>query len=513
MKNKRELPWLMTLPKEKEDADARDFFRLSVQKIHTVRIPGMHALTRRFYMSLNNGWMLTVDFDLDIRLYHPWYDLQLQLPPWETLNQHYYVKEDPIQDIYIFRAALSDDGNMVVIIYGCGGLGFCRIGDEAWTNIDANRTNMSDVIYHEGRFYVVNSWTAAVYLLRMEDGFAPRLKRLTEDLNPSIGVSFLAPDILTDSIFVIHRLLVYANNECRVTGVRFDIYRTSVREGECGEKLNEFRKVESLGDLVLFLGYNAPITVAAGEYSGLKGNRIYFAEALRRSYYYFDEPCGSDVFVYNVEDETAEDLFSDGFCSVYSPPIWIATPPYSVKGDFSEKRGDRTHRRRYSYGLDESSGSGVSHVKDETVEQFFPDRFHSISSPPLEIVTPPYSSERDFLDSLEKDFFEKQGNQIYYRGSYLHGLDASCGSGVFNVKDETVGQLFPERFHPISSPPLAIATPPYPLEGDFQQKQSSKRRRGSKRRKRGSKRLWVSNFLFFLLFLFTIVCFIFFFKF
>eukprot|EP00268_Persea_americana_P046256 TRINITY_DN475_c2_g1_i1.p1 TRINITY_DN475_c2_g1~~TRINITY_DN475_c2_g1_i1.p1 ORF type:complete len:101 (-),score=11.19 TRINITY_DN475_c2_g1_i1:105-365(-) len=73
--------------------------------------------------------------------------------------------------------------------------------------------------------------------------------------------------------------------------------------------------------------------VMASQFSGLKGNCIYFTDNIVDSFYYSPFGC-CDLGVFNLEDGTVEELFADRFHPTLSPPLWIASPPYSSQGDF-----------------------------------------------------------------------------------------------------------------------------------------------------------------------------------
>ncbi|RWR84879.1 putative F-box protein [Cinnamomum micranthum f. kanehirae] len=207
-----ELPWLMMLPnnkseeEEKEnpppDVDARLFYSLSKQQIHTIPLPEIRG--KRCCGSLQNGWLMIVDDKLDISLFHPWSKKKVDLP------YHSTFKRDSFEcGIYHIRSAISDDGNVLVFLYGFGHLAFWRIGNAAYTDIRSGiDESMDDVIYHKGQFYAV-SQKGAVYLLHVEEGFLPCGEKLTlylEDFPICYWqYRYLVPDILTDSMFVIAR--------------------------------------------------------------------------------------------------------------------------------------------------------------------------------------------------------------------------------------------------------------------------------------------------------------------
>ncbi|KAJ8629521.1 hypothetical protein MRB53_022844 [Persea americana] len=112
--------------------------------------------------------------------------------------------------MHICKAALSDDANMVVVIYGLGHSTFCRIGDKVWNEIE-DSTFMEDVIYHNGQFYSL-SQSICLHLLRIEDGVNPWWEDLTEHLQRP-GVFYLVPDIFTDSMFMIIRRMSYMDEK------------------------------------------------------------------------------------------------------------------------------------------------------------------------------------------------------------------------------------------------------------------------------------------------------------
>ncbi|KAJ8629412.1 hypothetical protein MRB53_022735 [Persea americana] len=259
----RQLPWLMMLPNNKEeegeDPDTRVFFNLSQQKIHTIPLPEMHG--KRCCGSFHNGWLMFVDLKLDICLFHPWSRKKIHLPPQSTFKKPNFVNDDnevdevddytytmeEIRDNEILKAAQSDDGNMVVVLYGLGHLGFCRIGeDDSYTDVESDSL-MEDVRYHKGHFYAL-SQRGSLYLLYIEDSFHPHAEKLTIDLDtdddplPYVFVALLVPDIVTDTMFVISRD-GYGHKT-----IHFDIFRVSLEEGADEKKLKKFTKIESLGD-------------------------------------------------------------------------------------------------------------------------------------------------------------------------------------------------------------------------------------------------------------------------
>lgn len=61
------------------------------------------------------------------------------------------------------------------------------------------------------------------------------------------------------------------------TTVGFEVHEVVFEHGRPSKSP---KKVESLGDLVLFVGYNSPMIFTARRFSELKGNRIYVRQLL-----------------------------------------------------------------------------------------------------------------------------------------------------------------------------------------------------------------------------------------
>ncbi|KAJ8629765.1 hypothetical protein MRB53_023088 [Persea americana] len=281
-----ELPWLMMLPNNEEDPDSRVFYSLSKKKIHAISLPEIRG--KRCCGSFQNGWLVTVDEKLDISLFHPWSRKTVNLPNQSTFaEENYRVGLGPMEEIrdkHIRKVALSDDGSVVVFIYGIGYLGYCRIGDDASTDIDVNST-MEDVIFHKGQFYSLTK-RGAICLIHIEDELYPHGVKLTSGIFLSYEhYGYLVPDILTDRMFVITREVEELHKYPPQKTMHFDIFGVNLEDGAHNRELKKLTKVESLGDRALFLGCNSPIVVLASQFPGLKGNHIYFTDNMVERHY------------------------------------------------------------------------------------------------------------------------------------------------------------------------------------------------------------------------------------
>lgn len=89
------------------------------------------------------------------------------------------------------------------------------------------------------------------------------------------------------------------------------------------------KRVESLGDRVLFLGHNSCMIVMGSEFPALKGNSIYISRSTNLECSpEKDFVCVCVSGVFNPEDRTVQPLFADRFYPALSRPLWLAIPPY-----------------------------------------------------------------------------------------------------------------------------------------------------------------------------------------
>ena len=113
-----------------------------------------------FYNGHARGWLMTIDNEnLDMQLFHPWRRMQLQLPHHSALQcpNPPLGYNDPCVHVKIRKAAMSDDAAVVAVIHDQLALAFWRKGAKIWTSIlnSVNADDVSIVIYHKGRLYVV----------------------------------------------------------------------------------------------------------------------------------------------------------------------------------------------------------------------------------------------------------------------------------------------------------------------------------------------------------------------
>eukprot|EP00268_Persea_americana_P047588 TRINITY_DN4972_c0_g2_i4.p1 TRINITY_DN4972_c0_g2~~TRINITY_DN4972_c0_g2_i4.p1 ORF type:complete len:159 (-),score=11.31 TRINITY_DN4972_c0_g2_i4:549-1025(-) len=144
------------------------------------------------------------DENLEMRLFHPWRRIQLQLPNPSTLPCRYVSTGHPNLAVMKIRtAAMSDNAEVLVVIHESSRLAFCRIGDNIWTHINT-RGAFDDVIYHKGQFYVV-SIDGRVGVLYIDD-INPNVEIISEKfIGNAYTRAYLVADSASGRLFILVR--------------------------------------------------------------------------------------------------------------------------------------------------------------------------------------------------------------------------------------------------------------------------------------------------------------------
>ncbi|XP_031287366.1 F-box protein SKIP23-like [Pistacia vera] len=149
----------------------------------------------------------------------------------------------------------------ILVLYALGKLVMWRNVDKKWTYINITYQSIADIIYHNNKFYVLVS----TGLIISVD---------STSLNNTIEVA--GPPELQNSfqdLFLIDKYRTYQNNHgYEVERVDFNVFKLDE------EKHEWVRMKKGLEDRVLFVGENCSFSVPAEEFSGCKGNCIYFSD-------------------------------------------------------------------------------------------------------------------------------------------------------------------------------------------------------------------------------------------
>ncbi|KAM3709917.1 hypothetical protein ACJW31_02G210700 [Castanea mollissima] len=189
-----------------------------------------------------------------------------------------------------------------------GKLGYVKYGDKNWTFVDDHNFYYDDITVYKGQPYVVDrlgtvSWIDSSMKLIQ---FSPPLCGLgnQKHLVESCGELYVV-----DRFFDRERRFDQELRRYRVCPktVNFEVYKLDQEWGR-------WVMVKNLGDQVLILGKDSSFSVSATEFSGCKGNCIYFTDE-------------NDIGVFYFENQKTGKIvdFPDQCHLFWPPPSWLSS--------------------------------------------------------------------------------------------------------------------------------------------------------------------------------------------
>nr|XP_016441776.1 PREDICTED: F-box protein At2g26160-like [Nicotiana tabacum] len=253
------VPWLMLAEEEGSDVSScRKFFNLCNDLIFKTTIP--QASGKRCLESM--GWLITVGIDGEISLLHPFSGVQIELPHQNTTEDYTRNKTQYIWN-FIHKAVLSTSPSktsdyLLMVIEGENKyLSFWRPGDLKWTRIRRenyephSRDQHCDVVYFDGKFYAVDM-QGNVLLRNVTDQLRLKEFPFTPVYEDEVYDEEEVPEF--DGQLIFHTIF-------------FRVYEVDLAAG----KLTETKQI---GDMALFLGANASLSVQASQFPGVKPNSL-----------------------------------------------------------------------------------------------------------------------------------------------------------------------------------------------------------------------------------------------
>ncbi|KAK7243327.1 hypothetical protein RIF29_38120 [Crotalaria pallida] len=294
----------------------------------------------------------------------------LPLPPNSTYAAIYTASKYHIQKMNITKIIISspppddhekkqqEDDFMAIAIYGeHNQLAICKLGDNKWREFSTPGVLYileDDAIFYEGKIYGVSSNAQLVeFDVKTSMASVIDMPHPPKD-DPLIQFSgantkFLVCSIEDDLLMVV-RYWTYTKRsngngngdggddgngdgaddgggsdddddeeeeeESFYKTSRFNLYKLDKRK-------KEWRRISSLGDSVLVVGLNSSVCMLPFSDGNGKWvrNCIYFCD--NNYLYQYDEIVGGhDVGVFNLEDETIEELFPNAEF-IFPPPVWL----------------------------------------------------------------------------------------------------------------------------------------------------------------------------------------------
>ncbi|KAK9914198.1 hypothetical protein M0R45_037989 [Rubus argutus] len=305
--SKRTAPMLLTYTGKAETWSLCDIIEDTV--IMQLELPN-----KRF-CGFSKGWLITMDANFVVTLINPFSRIKgrkakensiialsaLKLP--KTFEQRTrWAKQC---DHYIFKATISADpisnaeDCIVVVIYeeSCQ-LAFIRLEkDTRWTYIDIQCRQIEEVVYVEDTFYAIDylnklfSFQVTAHEFNSDEDVI----LVAEGFKPGDICKRYLVELSENELLMVQRYFDYKDRR-RVT-TKFEVFK--VDDYNC-----EWTKINSLGDVALFVGENSSISVLASKNLGcLPQNCIYFLHDWDRHAIDFGHG-GGDFGVYNIKNKS-----------------------------------------------------------------------------------------------------------------------------------------------------------------------------------------------------------------
>ncbi|CAN6162937.1 unnamed protein product [Urochloa humidicola] len=362
-------------------ASAAGLYSLMENKPYTLTIPDP-PIRSRYLIGSAYGWIVTADERSELHLVNPITGDQIALPSVTTIEQvkpiydnngaiHMYrysrytgpkdylepssvLRLDKLRDYLFYKAFLSSDpftGNYIVVLihHPYWQISFVRGGDDHWTWLqyhdcytdcafkdellyallvdgeihayDLNNPSVKPRVVMEGlkgcalpKMYIAQApcgdllqiWKVPEYSEReVEDVSEPDLDPPDDDEYFSVSED----DSESESDTVPHRRYTTA----------FKVYRMDLTA-------NKLVEISSLGDNVLFLGFNQSLCLCAKEYPQLKGNHVYFTDDGGYMIFGSKNKC-REMGVFNLGNKISEKIVSPRIWSNWPAPVWIVPNP------------------------------------------------------------------------------------------------------------------------------------------------------------------------------------------
>ncbi|KAM7259025.1 hypothetical protein ACFE04_014766 [Oxalis oulophora] len=325
------VPWLMLaeeckwgLPTNIVD-EPRRFYNLLDDKIYSMNLP---ETIGRKCRGVGFGWILTVSLDFQINLIHPFSKLQINLPPksnsaegcrcHQTLYEHTRLVEirKAVASIDPWNADTQQyDPKCVIMTISSvdENLTFIRLGDKTWTNVQMPPVRFSDIVFYGDKFYGVDLYYD-VFVLTIEDWDISKATRVAHI--PSFFVNFFSQKYLVKSngdLLLVCRS--FDNTAIPYVTKHFEVLKLKSKEELMHKNNNNRRKhksrydcelvkIKSLDNHALFVGDTSSFSLSASRTNGIKGNCIYFTDNYFMNYSVDGNGSGSDMGVYNLEDDS-----------------------------------------------------------------------------------------------------------------------------------------------------------------------------------------------------------------
>uniref|UniRef100_A0A7N0T1G6 KIB1-4 beta-propeller domain-containing protein n=1 Tax=Kalanchoe fedtschenkoi TaxID=63787 RepID=A0A7N0T1G6_KALFE len=333
---RRPLPMLLT-PPNTITGTKLNLYALSCRGNHyrNLTLPLPYAYR---YCGSRNGWLATPNPDCSVTLEYPFGGKvsYIHLLVLDVRLHHCFYPEFTIHKLILSPDSNQDDYTVVVIYDGQIKIATIKSREESWFLIkpaheDRNLgTSYSDIIFHKGLVYAVNSRHGIVaFDVSIPP---PRVIRLLSNLERPISFdsyNFYLVESSNMDLLLVERHREEEQNRDRPIKLtlRFKVYK--LRTDGLSRKITGKIEVGSLNDDALFIGDNMSFSFPVASFPGCEPDHIYFSD----DFYYGDyfEPDGADdIGSFNMVKKSIEKHYKLKSTHKHMPPATWIFPPFPI---------------------------------------------------------------------------------------------------------------------------------------------------------------------------------------
>ncbi|KAK6158196.1 hypothetical protein DH2020_005510 [Rehmannia glutinosa] len=300
---------------------------LDMSNNKTYKIIDFASADGKLYLSWG-GWILCVSEEIGaVNLTHPVWRTVIDLPGLDTFPEYIQENDDPLDTLHEYTHENDENGSryiskmvlsgsptikcdlVVMVIWGKKHqLGFSRPGDPSWSVMDTWDGSFSDILYHNGKLYAVDSTRRVVEC----DIHGPNPSQIQQVFSlPNVDDRFASFDKICYLVESFGKFLIARRHFAYRNTLSFDIVEIDLKDGS-------HKEIRHLWNKSLFLGFNASLCLhlSAWNVVKLKPNCIYFTD-------HFGQCVDSDMGVFCVQNMRMRGLPGGFSCSSLTPPIWV----------------------------------------------------------------------------------------------------------------------------------------------------------------------------------------------
>ncbi|XP_074337947.1 putative F-box protein At4g22660 [Apium graveolens] len=355
------VPWIL-LPRKLEDKRSISFSTYEDQMVFT-RTNTPPEFYDGLCLGTSHGWLVMLDKELKPYLFNLFSFEKITLPEIfnfpnirfvsGSVGSGYYIYhyEHPYKHIrriksvhelrtnFVSKAVVSanpshNNGNFYVLMISAwrktgAKLAFCYSGDDEWIQLGGHNESYCDVICHADMFYALNYpdkieiWDVHDCYPTKRTSIVARYPQKVFDTKSSFRCCCTTRTYLvevSEDLFLVVRFIgsflhSHGTNELemRHETLCFQVYRLDTSK-------EKWEEVESLGNLVYFVGGNQSKSLLVPDNSAYKANSIYFTDDSWDMMYW--HKTHYDIGVYHMKDKSIETTLR--FDSQNEPPpFWI----------------------------------------------------------------------------------------------------------------------------------------------------------------------------------------------